>query len=157
MDVSRIWQGVRRYLTAFRRLWLYYVKSILNKKCPYINCPYIWLLWRWVVAERCCGFNSPGCNCPSQRSMALPSMRDPLCDDKLGRRGAVTSFCVTPTRRYRGFIQGHLIDQIIGILEGTLNQIRDISNIRGPGPKNALACAKLTRCWETHASGTHYI
>ena len=30
------------------------------------------------------------------------------------------------------------------------------SNLRGPGPKNVLGCAKQMRRWKTHETGTHY-
>ena len=58
-----------------------------------------------------------------------------------------------PTRKYRGFIQGHLINQIIGILEGTLNQIRDISNIRGPGPNKCVGVCKADALLENTCVG----
>ncbi len=52
-----------------------------------------------------------------------------------------------------GFIQGHLINQIRGILEGTLNQIRDVSNIREPGPKKCAGVCKADALLENTCVG----
>ncbi len=45
----------------------------------------------------------------------------------------------------------------MGIPEGTLNLIPDISNIRAPGPNKCVGMCKQTRSWKTHALGTHYV
>ena len=49
--------------------------------------------------------------------------------------------------------QGHLINQTIGILEGTLNQIQDISNLRGPGPKKCVGVCKADALLENTCVG----